>query len=157
VDFLEANPDFVMCYHRINRINEKGDFLQKREHSEKIKVLSQREIFHVSIPTLAIMFRNCIKEIPNEIINAQCGDAFIRGMLASHGKAANLGFVGAHYRIHSGGFYSSKTTVEQFLFSLSARKQMIRSNYFNPLQKKEIRKEYFERKFQYLYFFLRKR
>ena len=146
-----------MCYHRINRVNEKGEFIQKREHTDKIKVLSQKEIFHISIPTLAIMYRNCLKDIPREIIEAQCGDAFLRGMLASYGKAANLGFVGAHYRQHSGGFYSSKTTVEQFLFSLSARKQMNRSDYFNHLQKKEIRKEYFERKFQYLYYFLRKR
>jgi len=155
-DFLEQNPDFVMCYHRINRVNERGEFVQKRESTDKINILSQKEIFHISIPTLAIMFRNCIKEIPKEVIDAQCGDAFIRGMLASYGKAANLGFVGAHYRIHSGGFYSSKTTLEQFLFSLSARKQMIRSSYFNNMQKKEIKKEYYERKFYYLFHFLKK-
>lgn len=157
VDFLEKNPDCVMCFHRINRVNEKGEIIAKREPSTEIKYLSEKELFHISVPTLAIMFRNCIKEIPKEIIDAQCGDAFIRGMLASHGRAANLGFIGAHYRIHPGGFYSSKNSVEQFLFSLNARKQMIRSPYFNKSQKKEIRKEYIERKLSYLLHFIRKK
>ena len=156
-DFLESNPDCVMCVHRSNRVNENGEILAKRESSDEVKYMSQKELFHISIPTLSIMFRNCIKEIPKEVIEAQCGDAFIRGMLSTYGRAANLGFVGAHYRIHPGGFYSSKQTVEQFLFSLHARKQMIRSPYFNKLQKKEIRSEYRERKVSYLFHFLKKK
>lgn len=156
VDFLENNPDVVLCYHRINRVNEWGEIIHKRESTDKITYLTQKELFHISIPTLSIMFRNCIKEIPKEIIDAQCGDSFIRGMLASHGNAANLGFVGAHYRIHPGGVYSSKTTVEQFLYSLNARRQMKRSAYFNKYQKREIEKEYLERKFSYLVHLLKK-
>lgn len=157
VDFLEHNPGYVMCYHRINRVNEDGEIIHRRENSDVIKYLSQKEIFHVSIPTLTLMFRNCIKEIPKEIIDAQCGDSFIRGMLSTFGGAANLGFVGAHYRIHPGGIYSSKTTMQQFLFSLHARKQMKRCAYFSKAQKKEIKKEYLERKLSYLMHFLKKR
>lgn len=156
VNFLRQHPDCSMCYHRANQVNEKDEILQTEKSDDSIQFFTGKQLFHLHIPTLSIAFRNYEVVIPKDILLAKCGDAFLRGMLATRGNAARLGFVGAHYRKHPGGVYSSKSVLEQFLISLQSRKTMKRSTFFNKEQKQEIRKEFLKRKIFYMFYFLKK-
>lgn len=149
VSFLESNPDYVLCYHNVRQVNE-DDILIKEGTVEKTTLYCWKDIFHLSIPPLAVVFRNCIRTYPDEFLQVFNGDAFLFGMLSTHGRAANLGFVAASYRRHTGGVYTAKGQLENRRQSLRTRRYMERCAYFNKQQKREIRKEIIKWRKKYL-------
>ncbi len=157
VDFLEQNPDCVMCFHHVNRVNQYDEILERQKPADKVTYHNWKDLFRLNIDTLSIVFRNVNIAIPKEIIEARCADAFLKGMMASQGNAANLGFVGAHYRKHPAGVYSSKTVLEQFQNSMQTRRLMKNSAFFNDEQRRIIKKLFFRRKALYMIYFLKKR
>ena len=157
IDFLEQHGDHVMCFHKINSVDEHGNMLEDGGGAnEQTIYYDGNDFFHVFIPTPAIVFRNCLKEFPEEFYSVKSTDAFLFAMLSGFGKGANLGFVGASYRKHSGGFYNRLTPLGRYKQSIHTRKIMKRSAYFNPVQKKEIRRELARRELLYIKYFLKK-
>lgn len=156
VDFLEQNPDFVMCFHRVDSVDENNHFLNAQQTADKPLVYTKDDIFHISIPTLSVVFKKCFATIPPEMFKAKSGDTFLFGLLARYGKAVDLGFMGATYRKHKGGVYSPKKLVDQFRQAIETRKLMQQCTLFASEQKKEIRKEILKRKFFYCKYFLKK-
>ena len=68
VDFLEANPDYVLCFHQINILKPNGeivdDFITKvPENYETIETLARLGNY---IHTPSVVFRNIINEFPFE-------------------------------------------------------------------------------------------
>lgn len=156
VDFLEQHPQCVLCFHLVKQVDQDDRIIQQQEPAGKTVFYAWNDILHISIPTLSVLFRNCIDRFPEEIFEAKSGDTFLFGMLSRYGGAADLGFVGAHYRVHAGGTYSGKSQVEQYRQTIHTRKLMQRSAYFSREQALEIRKEVDRRKKRYIKHFIKK-
>lgn len=157
VDFLEQNPGFVLTFHKVNVVNHNDQITLRKAPSETIKFYRPNEIFHIHIPTLSAVFRHCIPKVPGELQMVKGADAFVFGLLAGFGGAADLGFVGAHYRKHTGGMFSTKNAVRQYQHALETRQIMRESDAFTNEQKKEIDRELRRRKKMYAKICLKKR
>ena len=88
VSFLEANPDYVLNFHKVSVLKTDGkfvdDFLTKvPEDYESIITLAQHGNY---IHTPSVVFRNIIKDFPFEFEQSPIVDFFLYLMLAEHGK-----------------------------------------------------------------------
>jgi hypothetical protein len=109
VDFLEANEDFVACYHQVSVIDERGTLLRKKKKSFlHNRDLSKNDLINgMAIPTLSLCYRNIIHEYPPEFYKSPTGDNFLASLLGNHGKAKYLVDVQASaYRMHANGAWS---------------------------------------------------
>ncbi|WP_121356703.1 glycosyltransferase family 2 protein [Flavisolibacter nicotianae] len=157
VDFLEQHPEFVLSFHKANVVNHADQITVQKTPSKTIKTYSPSDIFHIHIPTLSAVFRHCIPKMPDDLLTVKGADAFVFGLLARFGGAADLGFVGAHYRKHAGGTFSTKNAVRQYRHALETRQIMRESAAFTDEQKKEIDRELRRRKKMYAKICLKKR
>ena len=110
VDFLEANPDYVLCFHQVNILKTNGeivdDFITKvPENYETIETLARLGNY---IHTPSVVFRNVIKEFPFEFSQSPIGDFFLYMLLAEHGKLKYLEDKMAVYR-EGVGVWSDKS------------------------------------------------
>lgn len=156
VDFLEQHPDCVMNFHRVRQVDQDDNIIQQQEPSPAVRFYSRHDILHISIPTLSVVYRNCLGQYPEEVYQAKSGDTFLFGMLSRYGGAADLGFVGANYRVHAGGTYSGKSQVEQYRQTIHTRKLMKQSAFFTREQAAELKKEIDRRKKRYIKHFIKK-
>lgn len=88
VDFLEANPDYVLSFHKVKILKPDGslvpDFITKvPENYETQETLARLGNY---IHTPSVVFRNIIKEYPREFSLSPIGDYFLYMLLAEHGK-----------------------------------------------------------------------
>lgn len=155
VDFLDQNPDCVLCFHQVDTVDSNNNFLRRQEPSNIVTYYSWKEMLHISIPTLSVLYRNCVSEFPAEVYKVMSGDTFLFGMLSGFGGAADLGFVSACYRIHQNGVFQGKSLIEKYRQTIETRKMMAISQCFSPAQKREIRKEVRARKIRYMKQFAR--
>ena len=96
VDFLEANPDFVMCHHDARRIDSAGNILSPSELSlngVKGRDYSSEELLRCPqlLLTLTLCFRNILKAFPKKFYKTPNGDTFLINLLGHYGKAKYLG------------------------------------------------------------------
>lgn len=116
VDFLEQNPDFVLCFHPVKILNLDGtivdDFITKvpDNYSER-KTLAENPNY---IHTPSVMFRNITEKYINsiEFQNTPIGDYFLYMALTKFGKIGFLNDVMAVYR-YGVGIYSSEKKINQ--------------------------------------------
>ncbi|MFV8271464.1 glycosyltransferase family 2 protein [Flavobacterium sp. GT2N3] len=127
VDFLEANLDYVLCFHRVNILKINGeivdDFITKvPENHEAIETLARLGNY---IHTPSVVFRNVLKEFPFEFEHSPIGDYFLYMMLAEQGKLKYLDEKMGVYRYGVGGFSGNsrltmaKTNLKLFTCLLS--------------------------------------
>ena len=88
VDFLKVNPDFVLCFHKVDILNTNGEIVDDSitkvpANYETIETLARLGNY---IHTPSVVFRNVIKEFPFEFENSPIGDFFLYMMLAEHGE-----------------------------------------------------------------------
>lgn len=108
VDFLEQNPDYVICCHNINFI--KGDEITTPNNFEKyfgertIEDLSKENI----IPTLSSVFRNLNLEFPKWFHSIPFGDYPLWLLHAKYGKIMFMKDIMGMYR-QEVGVWSGKT------------------------------------------------
>ena len=103
VDFLEKNPEYVLCFSDFSYKNLKAVFHFKNDYS-RLDLLKG-----ASLPTSAVCFRN--KKILNNIIfyKGGIGDLLIWSMLGLYGKAKLLKNIKpTFYRIHSNNMWVNK-------------------------------------------------
>ncbi|MBY0535098.1 MAG: glycosyltransferase [Chitinophagaceae bacterium] len=146
VDFLEAHPEFSFCFHRIDAVNEKNEKLEAQDTFDRVKVYSPEEVIHTFIPTLSVVFKHNFTRIPEEIYSVKSADAFLFAMLAKFGPGADLGFMGASYRKHSGGVFNSLSKYKQLQQAIETRRTMLKSEFFDKRIKNEIKRDIFTRK-----------
>lgn len=156
VAFLEQNPECAFCFHRVANVDENGELLQVDKVADDTVHYKAADIFHISIPTLSVVFRKCFDVLPEDILKVESGDTFLFGLLARHGGAADLGFIGAHYRTHPGGIFSSRKPVFRYLQCIHTRKLMSKAACFTETERKELQKEIRLRKIRYIKQFIRK-
>ncbi len=116
VDFLEANPDFILCYH--DKTHQKdGVIVRESTYDFKAdKYFVQEEVFAANILTVTVVFKNILNEhpFPEAFRNLPLYDFGAWAYLSLFGKCAYLNFNGATYRIHTDSFFSSKEPIANY-------------------------------------------
>lgn len=150
VDFLENNPDYSFCYHSINAVNDKDEIIEEGRATGKIQLYKPLDVFHLKITTLSVVFRNCLGLSGPDMIKLQVSDYVLFALLSNCGGAANMGFIGGHYRKHQGGVFTRLSIMEQYKYSLLLLRRMWNYTIFSNEQKNEIKKEITIRKKRYI-------
>ena len=112
VDFLEANPDYVLSFHKIKILKPNGEFVEDfitkvPENYETQETLARLGNY---IHTPSVVFRNIIKEFPPEFSLSPVGDYFLYMILAEYGKLKYFEEEMAVYR-YGVGIHSAKTSL----------------------------------------------
>ncbi len=112
VDFLEAHPDFVMCFHNTLLTYEDGRPSLLR-HLQPWDTCSLEELivnFNDYSPvvtaghTSSLVFKNgMLKKVPAGISKSMSGDIPLQILLAQYGKAKFINEVMSVHRVHAGG------------------------------------------------------
>lgn len=118
VDFLEANPDYVISYTDYSQTVEgSGVFTERKNlyHKETLGINDLLE--HNYISTLTCVFRNNLfKEFPKEFYDLKVGDWPLHMLNAKHGKIKyHKGWVSGVYRIHGGGVWSGQHKLTKYI------------------------------------------
>lgn len=116
VDFLEANEDYAICYHRVYELPDGKDpelsnlNTSLQEETYTIEDLAKGNFIH----TPSVVFRNgLIKEYPEWLNKSPVGDYVLHMLNAKHGKIKYLPEAMAIYRRHANGVWSGKSQLYQ--------------------------------------------
>lgn len=100
IDFLEANPDYVLSFHKVRILKPDGslvpDFITNVPDNYETQETLARLGNYIHTPS--IVFRNIIKEYPKELSISPIGDYFLYMILTEHGKVKYLEDEMAVYR-----------------------------------------------------------
>ena len=121
-DFLEANPEYVMCFTRVDVIDEDEKpapdpypVLTKEDFDFDDIVLAEK----VFIPTPTMFFRNILpRPLPAFYVNAQSGDIAMHLLLSDKGKLKCLPGKTGIYREHPGGITKTEKAKAEFIKQL---------------------------------------
>jgi glycosyltransferase involved in cell wall biosynthesis len=117
VDFLEANPEYVITGHDVNYVDENNHVLKESYLMDSCKKDASSEELKLDylIPTLSMVFRAqpLLNEYPQEANLVKNGDTFLIAVIGQYGKYKYMQDVMAAYRKHAGGIWSFKTSCEQ--------------------------------------------
>lgn len=88
VDFLDANPDYSICFHKTKVLKPNGEII-----SDYITVIPEQHetiedlvLWGNYLHTVTVVYRNVIRELPFEFYYSPIGDFFMHIMVARHGK-----------------------------------------------------------------------
>lgn len=143
VDFLEANPDYVMTYHDAMAFDENGPRgiqLQGRLRADASALELQRAR---PISTLTVCFRNMLSHMPPELLMpvAPLNDMCWWSLLGAFGKGKFLAEIKpAAYRVHPGGIFSMRSNKRKLHMSLQTSSSL--ANYYQRCGNQELY-EYF--------------
>jgi len=114
VDFLEANPEFSICYHRVNYLYENGievpETLNTSEVEKRYTILdlAKQNIIH----TPSVFFRkDGIEQLSSYFKDAPAGDYVLHMENAKRGDIYYMPDIMATYRIHSNSYWSSQPPI----------------------------------------------
>ena len=87
--------------------------------------------------SLTVMFRNLIKELPNEILAAEHCDLFMWSLLGNYGSSHYMpSILPSIYNIHDGGVHSKKSQIEKIFMRLKTSYSLYL--YYSRIQKNEL-------------------
>ena len=108
VDFLEANKDYVLCFHDTNKIDANGNVIANTRLENYSEILSEKQLIcGTFIPTLTVVFRNFIKTYPKQFKEVKNPDTILFSLLGQYGKGRWVKNIqNSMYRVHQGGVWS---------------------------------------------------
>ena len=113
VDFLETNPDYVLCFHKVKILKPKGelveDFITKVPENYEAQETFTRLGNYIHTPS--VVYRNILRKFPEEFEMSPIGDYFLYMMLAEHGKLKYMDEEMAVYRFGV-GVHSTHTEIK---------------------------------------------
>jgi glycosyltransferase involved in cell wall biosynthesis len=144
VDFLENNLEYVLCFHKIKILNENGQLVEDNityvpdNYETQISLATYGNYIH----TPSVVFRNQIKDFPNEFFISPISDFFLFMMLSQYGKLKYLEDNMAIYRSGVGvwsvkdQFYKDINTMLCFslLNSVFKENQLIAEIFLNRIK-----------------------
>jgi glycosyltransferase involved in cell wall biosynthesis len=109
-DFLDGNPEYVICYTDSRPFDENGildiDYGGAKRDLSSLDLRRATPIF-----TLTTFFRNVLGPMPREFCNVRYGDLAIWSLLGAYGRGKFLSSIEpSMYRVHSGGLDSMQPT-----------------------------------------------
>jgi glycosyltransferase involved in cell wall biosynthesis len=115
VDFLEAHPESVACFHNVNVQYEDPAKKGHSFHSRKMKSFYTLEdiVLGFFIPTCSVMFRRGLfSNFPDWYYTMPIGDWPLHILNAEHGNFGYLNEILCTYRVHKGGTWSERDRVD---------------------------------------------
>jgi glycosyltransferase involved in cell wall biosynthesis len=109
VDFLEAHPDFVICFHDV-MILKNGDLIADNitrrvpEETDILELLKGNYLHTASVVFRQGLFSN----FPEQYLKAPVGDYFLHMLNAKYGRIKKISKPMAVYRVHTGNFHYNK-------------------------------------------------
>lgn len=145
VDFLEENPDYTVCFHRVKRIydslNRKSDILPSYEMLKKADTFDYKNLLKANfIQNCSVMLRwNVIKKpeqrIPNKILT---GDWYLALLFAKYGKIKMLDDVMSVYRVNTGGvWFGAYKNQNKFLCKTAIQRMAFYFGVYNKITDKD--------------------
>ena len=112
VDFLEANPDYVLTGHDVKLVDADNHIIKDSYLPCEYKADADEQSLKLGflIPALSMVFRNLpvLKAAPPEFLTVVNGDTVYTSLLGQYGKYKFFDDItDAFYRKHQGGVWSS--------------------------------------------------
>ena len=121
VSFLEANPDYSMCFHSVKiwKASDKKLVIDDitRDVPDTTDIYELAKGNYIQTPSVVYRF-GLIKEFPPQMNKTPVQDYFLHMLNAQYGKIKKLNEVMAVYRVHSGGIWSTKDKRDTILIYL---------------------------------------
>ncbi|PQA96342.1 Glycosyl transferase family 2 [Chryseobacterium piscicola] len=142
VDFLENNPDYVLCFHDIKILKSDGemadDFITTlpEQYEERLTLAKKLNYIH----TPSVVFRNILKDELNtiEFYKSPIGDYFLYMTLTKYGKMGHIPETMAVYR-YGVGVFSSLSALKSTKANL-----LLFTNLYSFEKDAEIKEIFFE-------------
>ncbi|TQI71949.1 glycosyltransferase involved in cell wall biosynthesis [Gramella sp. Hel_I_59] len=132
IDFLETNDEYIMCFHDAFKLDEIGTGKTGERtinKDERADISTEDLLIRNRANTLTVVFRNnVLKTYPDWLYTFNGADRFLYLLLSQYGKIKYLPFVGATYRLHSGGISNFKRKPESVDVLINHYKDRIRAN-----------------------------
>ncbi len=117
-DFMEQHPDYIMCCHDRNVVDEQNNILIKNQQTTKVdKDTFVQTLFYRNIPFDSLFY--------TYFEQAKNGDTFLIYRLHQLGKTHYFDFNGACYRVSDVGVWSKVSDEKRFEMSISSLDNMI--------------------------------
>jgi glycosyltransferase involved in cell wall biosynthesis len=114
VDFLEANPDFTICFHNVIMKNMTEESERIYPEYQNNTILDFDDLIKGNfIPSLSCVFRNHTPTFPKWILDLNAGDWALLLFNANLGKIYYIAETMATYRIHTQSIWSSLSYEKQ--------------------------------------------
>ena len=115
IHFLKCHPEFVLCFHSTNSIDQNGVLLKEDEllksADQDYSKAELRELRCRWIPLSSACYRNVIDEFPPEYALVNNGDMFFLLLLAKFGGAKFQSEIKPYaYRQHDKSYWSQYST-----------------------------------------------
>lgn len=119
VDFLQAHPEYVMCYHDATIVGPSTVNGQSQLPARLRRDASSAELIATRpISTLTVCFRNLLDELPPELDQAPALDLCLWSLLGLHGEGKYLADIEpAGYRVHADGIFSMQSDGNRHLMT----------------------------------------
>ena len=121
-DFMEQNPDFIMCFSAVNIIDSNGKVVDQRLLTLGKDVINMEDIilsYSNMLPTPTLFFRNQLPHpLPDFFSKAQNGDIALHYMLAPQGKIKYMADKTASYRSHATSVTKTQEHIDNFYNAL---------------------------------------
>lgn len=124
VDFLESNPDYVMCSHRFNQyIQEKGLLEEEQDKDFKGADYDLKNLIGGKwlTQTLTVMYRRSALDLKRYAAYGMSMDMILFYELLRNGKGYCFPDIMAVYRLHNGGVWSEVSLNARRLVEFKAR------------------------------------
>ena len=113
VDFLEANKDYILTFHPVKILKPNGELVEDfitnvPENYETQETLARLGNY---IHTPSVVFRNILKNYPEELFICPIPDYFLYMLLTNHGKVKKLEETMAVYR-YGVGVHSTNSAIK---------------------------------------------
>lgn len=146
VGFLEANPDYAICFHRVYELMDNKKLkisdlnISKDDKTYTIEDLAKRNFIH----TPSVVFRKgFIKELPEWFLKLNAGDYLIHMLNAKHGKIKYFSDLMATYRRHSSGYWTTMQDLERRKKWVLDLELLMKEN-FEPSVLSSLKKQVFD-------------
>lgn len=112
IDFLELNPEYSICFHRVYEKTEEKVILSSHnpdtDQTYSIIDLSERNLIH----TPSVVFRNNLDKLPSWFFESPALDYPLHIINATYGLIKYFAAPMSVYRIHGNGMWSMRPRIE---------------------------------------------
>ena len=126
VDFLEGNNDYSICFHKAQVLDSVSGTYKKQFTP---KVNSKTTIFDLArcnyIHTPTVVYRKNFQKLPPNFSQLTLGDYPLHMLNAQYGNIKCINREMAVYRVHSGGVWSNRSSLNRIKGMLSVQEQII--------------------------------
>jgi RimJ/RimL family protein N-acetyltransferase/glycosyltransferase involved in cell wall biosynthesis len=139
VNFLENNPEYVMCTHNHSILNEDDNQTNRKgKYNSDFSYDSKRFLSEWVTPTLTSCFRNTFRNYKWLKNGNMFSDYFLFYELLKHGQGYFMKENMATYRVHKNGVCSGLSKEQRILNHIEMLKQLSLSNPYDILLKEKL-------------------